>query len=86
MGKYNIGDVVICVDNPNRRKNAESGERHKGRGSGWKLGRIMKITEFSGTTEQQIIWDKNRGNDGYKGCGVWEDSVVLASWKNRVRQ
>lgn len=68
MRKFNIGDEVICIENPNRRKSTDN----NGYGHGWQLGLKFRIIAIDGNLPR-LLWE------GLDGNGVYEDCVRLVS-------
>lgn len=67
MREFKIGDEVICIENPNRKKKSDN---NKGYGFGWQLGFKFRILCMNGNFPR-LLWK------GLDGCGVYEDCVRL---------
>ena len=78
MGKFKVGDRVVCIV---PKKGTEKYEDHNiGGGAGWEKGHEFTITSISNSKyECKVYWQ------GVEGCGVYEPYLQLAvnSWKER---
>lgn len=75
--EFKIGQKVVCIDNPKRRKGDQCND---GRGYGWELGKILEISEIGIQNpcfgNQRILWVNVKSEI----FGVFEDNVVVAGW------